>query len=412
MPDLRNLKEHYGLHSRSVVLFLLASFLTHSTLGALNVVLNLYLISLGYTEEFVGLILSIKLFTSGLACIPAGVVCSRWGVRKGLQISSLSLGSGVLLLTITDMPVVLALGAVLIGIAQAAKATSAPPFLVENSTPRIRQNLFSLNFALMMFANMAGNALAGLLPGFWVDALSGYTGTLHVYGAVSLLSLLPLLGVAAARPVAVTKRASLWHGITMLRTQKVLMRLLLCHALIGFGAGLIVPLFNIFLSNKLGAGSGQIGIIMSLAQVGTAIGALVVPFIVIRLGRIATVSVLRAASIPFLILIATFTNVYGVATVFFLRSSLMNMTNPVESNFAMEMVGSEQRPVWSSMLKTMDTLTRGISVLIGGWLMARFSYNLPYYFTCGLYLVTSIFYWIWFRDAERQQTGRSFGEAG
>ena len=400
--DTRGLLRHYGLESRSVLMFLLASFLVQSTMGALNVILNLYILELGFSEEFAGILLSVKLFTTGLVCIPAGIFCARWGVRKALILATVALGLGVLILAFTSTPWLLSIGAVLIGSAQATKAVSVPLFLVENSSPRIRQNLFSLNFSMMMFANMTGNALSGYLPMLWLDPLSGYTGTLMIYGFMALLSVIPLFLIVAREQTSTEGMGSqLFQGLKMLRGERSMGRLMLCHALIGFGAGLIVPLFNIFLSNRLAATSGQIGVIMSIAQVGTAIGGLLVPFVVARLGRVATVVVLRFASIPFLILIATLTNIYGVGAVFFLRSALMNMTNPVESNFAMEMVGQSRRAVWSSLLKTMDTLTRGFSVLAGGWLMARFSYSVPYYFTCGLYFVTVIAYWYWFKPLEK-----------
>jgi hypothetical protein len=30
--------------------------------------------------------------------------------------------------------------------------------------------------------------------------------------------------------------------------------------------------------------------------------------------------------------------------------------------------------------------------------MARFSYSVPYYFTCALYTVTIAMYWVWFKS--------------
>lgn len=394
---------HYGLKNRSIVLFFLASFLIQSTMGALNVVFNLYILELGFSEEFVGMLLSVKLFTTGLICIPAGLICSRWGVRLALRLASASLALGVLVVSLTGQPWLLCVGAVLIGVAQATKAVSIPPFLVENSTPQLRQNLFSMNFSLMMLASMAGNAFSGYLPLFWTDPQAGYAGTLFFYGILALVSSLPLALIAKNKPSgAGAQGIPLFQGFKEIGRQRNMARLLLAHALIGFGAGLIVPLFNIFMSNKLGASSGEIGLIMSVAQIGTALGGLVVPLIVRRLGKIATVVVLRLSSIPFLILIANLTNLYGVGGAYFMRTALMNMTNPVESGFAMELA-EKYRVEMSSLISTMDTLTRGISVLVGGWLMARFSYNVPYYFTCGLYFVTVMMYWIWFKSMNKRQ---------
>lgn len=406
--DLRGLARYYGVN-RSVGLFLLASVLVHTTMGALNVVLNLYIMELGFSEEFAGLITSLKLFANGLICIPAGIYVARVGYRRGLMVASAAQGVGVLVMALFPTPTFIGLGAILIGVAQAAKAVSSAPFMVESCPPQARQNLFSLNFSLMMFANMAGNAISGWMPSFWVDSLQGYAGTIQVFGLITLVSLAPLMGVAALKAA---NRQSIGRQLAgsadLLRREPALGRMLLCHASIGFGAGLIVPLFNIFLSGKLGASSGQIGVVMSLAQTATAVGGLLMPLIVSRLkSQVAAITIMRLASIPFLIMIATLTNFYGVATVFFLRSALMNMTNPVESNFSMEMVDAPQRSVWSSLLKTMDTLTRAFSVLVGGWLMTRFSYDVPYFFTCGLYLATTVAFWYWFRPVETRLKDKS-----
>lgn len=242
---LRDLIRHYGLHSRSVALFLLASVLVQSTMGALNVILNLYILQLGFGEDFAGMLMSVKLVTSGLMCIPVGIACARRGVRRGLLTATVALGGGVLLLGITANPFWLVAGAALIGVAQAGKAVSEAPFLVENSDPRIRQNLFSLHFALMMFSNMAGNALSGFLPRLWPQLLAGYAGTLQLYGVLALSALVPLWWVAAGRGnTKVAAWDQLGRGLRLVRANPALSRLLFCHALIGFGAGLIVPLFN------------------------------------------------------------------------------------------------------------------------------------------------------------------------
>ncbi|MDD4079461.1 MAG: hypothetical protein PHP58_07115, partial [Eubacteriales bacterium] len=84
-----------------------------------------------------------------------------------------------------------------------------------------------------------------------------------------------------------------------------------------------------------------------------------------------------------------------------LRTTLMNMTNPVESNLTMELAGSN-RVGMSSLLSSMNTITRAISVLAGGWIMVKYSYGVPYYFTCALYGITTLLFWAWFRP-ERQR---------
>lgn len=399
----QGIKKHYGLENRSILLFFLASFLVQAAMGAIGVLLNLYILALGFSEDFAGTVMSVKLFVTGIVCIPAGFLCSRWGVSRTMTAASAALGLGLLTVSMTASPWLLLAGAVLIGSAMAIKAVSVPIFLVENSSPRTRQNIFSLNFSLMMFANMAGTALSGYLPELWRSSQAGLAGTLGVYGLLALASVFPLAFIAPQKGKSPAPSGRGLLELSAILHNKNLVRLLVSHSLIGFGAGFIVPLFNIFMSNKLGASSGQIGVIMSVGQVATALGGLLVPLVVSRLGQVATVVVLRLASIPFLIIIANITNIYGMGAAYFFRTTLMNMTNPVESNLTMGMAG-EKRVAMSSLLSSMNTVTRAISVLASGWIMSRYSYGVPYYFTCGLYGVTTFLFWLWFRPEKQSSS--------
>jgi MFS family permease len=401
---VQGIKKHYGLDNRSTLLFFGASFLVQAAIGAIGVLLNLYILALGFSEDFAGTVMSAKLLATGIVCLPAGLLCSRWGVSRTLIAGSAALGLGILLVSLTASPWLLLAGAVLIGSALAVKTVCVPLFLVENSSPRTRQNLFSLNFSLMMLANMAGTALSGFLPEMWTDTQAGLAGTLGFYGLLALISVLPLVLIASNKRVIPASRRQSILDFPLILKDKNLVRLLITHSLIGFGAGFIIPLFNIFMSKKLGASPGQIGVIMSIGQISTALGGLLVPLVVNRLGQVTAIVVLRLASIPFLILIANINNLYGLGAAYFIRTTLMNMTNPAESSFTMELAG-EKRVAMSSLLSSMNTITRAISVLASGWIMTRYSYGVPYYLTCVLYAITTVLFLVWFRP-QKQATNQ------
>lgn len=392
----QGLKQQYGLENKSLLQFFLACFLAQAAMGAIGVLLNLYILSLGFSEDFAGTVMSVKLFVTGIISLPAGLLCARWGVSRTLTAASVALGAGIIAISVTAQPGLLLAGAVLIGSAMAIKAVSVPIFLIENSSPRARQNVFSLNFSLMMFANMAGSVTSGYLTELWPGSREGLSGTLLIFGIVSLASAV-FLAFIPGRKGSSPSHSQGQLGYSFVLRDKKLFRLVASHLLIGFGAGLIVPLFNVFMSNKLGASTSQIGIIMSVGQVATALGGLLVPLVVRHLGQVATVVVLRLASIPFLLIIANAPNLQLLGAAYFLRTALMNMTNPVDSSFTMEMAG-EKRVAMSSLLSGMNTVTRAISVLASGWIMSSFSYSVPYYLTCGLYAVTTLLFWRWFRN--------------
>ncbi|NLY33027.1 MAG: MFS transporter, partial [Firmicutes bacterium] len=80
----QGLKQHYGLENKSLLQFFGASFLAQAAMGAIGVLLNLYILSLGFGEDFAGTVMSVKLFVTGIISIPAGFLTSRWGPGRTL----------------------------------------------------------------------------------------------------------------------------------------------------------------------------------------------------------------------------------------------------------------------------------------------------------------------------------------
>ncbi|WP_350344183.1 MFS transporter [Proteinivorax tanatarense] len=387
---------------RNIHLYLTASFFAYLGMGAGNVLINLYLMNVGFNEDFVGIFLSVKLISTGLLAIPCGIITKKMGYKWSLKLALFLVGSGILLLTYFPIRQLVLISALLWGLGLSFFAVSAPPFLQENCPPRLRQQAFSYNFSVMMISMMFGNLFSGIM----VESLGytlniNYTITLTFFAVITLLGLIPLSFIKEQVVLEKTNLYSQLRDIKNVVTQNSSIgKLLFCHGMIGFGAGLIVPLFNVFLQGQVGASEGQIGTILALSQTSTAIAGLLTPWIVPRLGKIKTITYLRMASIPFLILIATGNSLYFVGLAFIFRGSLMNMTHPVELEFSMQLVNKEQRPSLSALLKTVESSTRAFSVILGGFLMSNVSYTVSYYLTCTLYLITAVLFYVWFKDKQ------------
>jgi len=98
------------LFSRDVRLHLVTAALIGFTMNGIWAVLfNLYLLRLGYTPEFIGLVHAVSMFVFAMFCLPAGALGTKWGSRRMLIISVLmiTVGNGLLplveLITETEM---------------------------------------------------------------------------------------------------------------------------------------------------------------------------------------------------------------------------------------------------------------------------------------------------------------------
>jgi len=179
------------------------------------------------------------------------------------------------------------------------------------------------------------------------------------------------------------------------KTLKYLMQI----AIIGLGAGMIVPFFSIYLKHTLSIKDGTVGNIMAISQIGTIIGGILVPIIAKKIGNVKSILVFQLLSIPFLITISFSNGLYFVTIAFFFRSSLMNMVNPLFTNLGMEITTKDKRTHMSGIRSLTSNLFRAIGIYIGGYLMYKFNYNTPYYFTIICYLIgTGIIYKVFYKN--------------
>jgi MFS family permease len=394
---------HFSHNARAYVAYY---FLLSVHLGIYGVIFNLYILRLGFREDLLGLMLSIVFISTGLAAVPAAGLCDRIGRKNTLLFSILVTSSALLLLyTIASLDWLLALSA-LYGMGTAFYTVAGSPFLMENSTHDERIHLFSVNSALSQAAYIVGCMAGGTMPNVLamagVDAASPeiYRYTLFLSLALIALSAVPILYMneAGRRPKPVKRFAVLGSTVTSSKVQK----LIAVNGLIGIGAGMIVPFFNVYFHNLLAAATDQIGIIFSAGELVMIAGLMVIPLIVERSGKVKTIALTELASIPFLIMLAFTANIYVAAFAYIMRMTLMNMANPAINSFNMELVPDEQRATVSSLTSMAWYLCMSLSAYLSGIMMARSNYVLPFMITCATYLCAASLYYLFFSRVEKE----------
>jgi MFS family permease len=371
-----------------------------------SVIFNLYVLKLGYNEQFIGLIISASVITTGLFAFPAALCCDRMGSKQCLVTSGLLTAVSLYLLyTTTSVELLLALS-VLNGIFATIPTVIGSPFLVENTTADDRLHLFSVNFGVFVAASVIGTALGGNLPqlcsgllGLPPGSVEAYRYTLMVSLAIAAIAVVPLIFIrdrARSCPV----RSDLKAFMRRLAESKMVRQLVLISCLIGLGAGLIVPFFNVYFNKALHASPGEIGTIFSIAQAGLVLGAAIVPYMADRIGRVKTISLTYLLSIPFLVILAVTTNLYLAGAAYVLRMLFMNMSVPVHNTFSMEIVDPKDMASVSSLTNTGNCLAIAASSMIAGVLLSRGAYTLPYIAACGFYVLASVLFFMFFRRHE------------
>lgn len=397
--------KHFSHNAREYLVFF---FLLSVNLGIYGVIFNLYVLRLGYKEDLLGLMLCIVYLSTGIASLPTAMLCDRIGRKATLIISSITIAIALLLLyTVTTKEMLLA-ASILYGIGTAFYTIAGSPFLVENSTADERMHLFSVSAALSQVAYIVGCLAGGAMPlllvkmGMTPSGPLTYRYTLFLSLAAVVITLVPLLYIKETGRRQSGTRRMIVLGKT-LRSRKV-QQLIIINGLVGIGAGMIVPFFNVYFHNVLSSTTDQIGLIFSVAEGVMVVGLMALPFFTERFGKIKTIALTELASIPFLIMLAFTTNVFVAAFAYTMRMTLMNMANPAINNFNMEIVREDQRATVSSLTTMSWYFCQSISAYLSGIMMAGSNYVLPFMVTCVTYLASSSLYYIFFMKVEREMT--------
>jgi predicted MFS family arabinose efflux permease len=178
----------------------------------------------------------------------------------------------------------------------------------------------------------------------------------------------------------------------------IIVKLFLPNLITGLGAGLSIPFINLYFKNWFGVPTNIIGLYFSASQFLMIMGLLIAPLISEKIGKIRTVFVSQIFSIPFLIIMGITKNIPLAVVSFLIRTALMNMAQPLFTNFAMEKVHKDEQTLTNALLVIAWTTGRGLSASIGGLLIEHLSsYGPPFFTTSFLYLVSSILLFIFFR---------------
>jgi MFS family permease len=399
MSAVRDFRDAARLFSRPARMYLGAEFLMWTAHGIFSVLFNLYLVEAGASEVLVGRAIAASAVGMVVAALPAGWLADRWGRRRTLMLGAVLEGAGHLLRASSTHPAVVLGAGFGAGLGMSLFQIAAAPFLTDHSTPRERTHLFSAFFASALLAGVFGNALGGALP-LWVRALvpgltlfAAYRVVLLAGALCAAATALPLL---ALRGLAEPQRAADAPAPPAHETRK-LVPIAMNAALIGAGAGLVIPFMNLYFKNRFDCSSAQIGTYFGLAQVFTAIAALAAPAIARRYGKLRTAVASELLSLPFLVTLGREQHLGVAIGAFWLRATFMQASTPLLQAFVMEVLPADLRARSTSLNNMVWNLGWAVSATFAGTIITRFGYDVPFYMTAVLYLVAALTFYRAFR---------------
>ena len=371
--------------------FLASAFLWGFAFSVTWLYLNFLFESLGFSDSLVGAANAIPNVVAIVLALPVARLAGRLGFIRSLRIAAVTAGVGLIVLGFVEQTWLVILAVVLVGVGGMAFWVVPSPLMTALEPAANRTYLFSAQFAAQLIAGFLGSLIGGQMPDLFArladidpKGLQAIQWTVVLSGFLYMLAALPLRNVTEVRPDE-PDQGKLWH--IPREARHVFVKLLAPNALIGLGAGLIIPFLNLFVEGKFGVSFSTLGAVFAWSQLGMALAVMTQPLIADRLGKIASIVLVQALSLPFIAMLGFSSSFAAVAIALFVRSALMNAANPIYAAFTMEQVKDGWRPslaaaenmVWaagwvigpiaSGLIRDWLGFDRGFPVLFGAMLV-------------------------------------------
>jgi MFS family permease len=354
------------------LVFLGASFFYTLGMFTYFLLFNLYLIDMGYKEDFLG-ILTGALSVGGIAAVlPVGFFIHRSGLRSAILtcFAVVPLISVLRAVVVSEsLQVILAF---LTGAFASIWAVAISPALAQLTNEKNRAFGFSVVFASGIGVGVLGGLFGGHLPAFMSRTI--------VLSDAAQLKRAALLATCGIMIVALWPASRLRFALESTPEKKVyprspfLARFLPAVAMWSLVTGSFAPFANAYFSQHLHAPVEKIGVYFSGSQFLQVVAILVAPLIFKKLGMISGIVCMQIATALALGGLATTKVAWAAALVYASYTAFQWMSEPGVYSLLMNKVSMAERTGASAMNAFVISAGQAIAAAVAGVAIARFGY--------------------------------------
>jgi MFS family permease len=404
---LRSIFDQFRSLNKPARLFLLAIFLDGLLFAGWNLFFNLYILSAGYSRDFLGMLNAAPSVSALILAVPMGLLSDRIGRKRAMMLGFLLSNFGIIAMILARSEWAMLVLALCWGAAGQLYVISQAPFMMKASDDKTRDILFSFSFGMFPLASTLGNIIAGYLPDAFTHWL-GLTTSASAYRAVILFSiiasflvLVPIAFIREQKKVTTEtktdespKRTSIWRVLF----RPLTLKLSLPNLVIGLGAATLVPYFNVYFSEHYRMSDAALGILFSVGSLATGIACIIGPRLVGNLGgKVRTVVIGQGISLVFLLAIGFSPWLWLAVIGFLVRGALMNMVAPLFDAFALEQSHETEHGAVNSIRNLAWNVGWAVGPYISGLVQQRYGFSPLFVSTAVLYAIAITLTWIFFR---------------
>lgn len=386
-------------------LFLSAMVLNGLGNGVFNVIMQLYLISLGFSGSQLGSIFMWSSIGQFILTIPAGILADRYGMKKimlfGFGVSLLSMG---LILTSKSL-FMFSLSWLLLGVGNSTGALFGPLFS-SLFDPDDLDQAFGLQGSINIGANAVGN-LFGLIPPILVSnaglSLTRSYWMVLVIGILFFILQTPIfvrvLNTAELPSHSEDKKS-------VLRSRGVVAKFAFLYTIQNLAYGAFFGLFPFYVNTKYGVESDSLGVLFSVVQIVRAGVNMLSPKIATRYGSIKTVTAALASTVPFWLLFTVAPSFQWVSLVYIIRMAVGSICNPLMPALFYRILYEDEKATANSMTQTSSMVSNIIAPKLGGFMMENIHIESTAVMGAGLYALYSASFYFLLRN-EKPKNGEA-----
>ncbi len=395
------------LFNRDVRLFLLmAALVAFAWDGMRIVLLNLYLLRLGYGPEFIGLITGAGALAFALLCPVAGALGTRMSSRRMIIAGVALIGAGFALLPMVEfLPESwwtswLLVTTTITFLGLALYFVNGMPFMMGATGPEERNYAFSAHVALLPLAGFFGSLVAGILPGLIAGWLGltlqhplAYRIPLWLATFVLVPALLAMAPTREVRPQGAQAPATDAGPAPV----ALFLAIAMAMALRFGGRGSVMAFFNVYLDDALGVSTILIGTLSAVGQLISVPAALLTPLVAARWGNARTYTLTTLATAALMLPLALVPTMAAASMSYVTSMFMYSMSVGPIRVFSQELVRPHWRAAMAAAFMGGSGLTYAAVAYTGGHMIAEWGYQALFLLGVLLVAAGAVYYWAYFR---------------
>jgi DHA1 family multidrug resistance protein-like MFS transporter len=333
--------------------------------------------------------------------LPAGFMARRYK-KKILMLLGLILVSGSSILAGTAQSyLILLLARIIEGFGSAIYVTTATIFIALVASPERRGFLMGIYSGFLLLGSIFGPGFGGFIANLY-----GINAPFFAYAIVSSIGIVPTLilpKINSSNDRTLINSQQLYHQAwNSLKDRKFIPVLPAIFSLFFIRTGVRSTLVPLFSGNNLGLNESDIGVLLTIAAIATAVTMLPIGMISDKIGRRTPLLLSLIVSAPIALWIPFTTNFIYISLVLFIYGAIIGLSGPIAA-YVTDIAPKDKLEIYMGVYRTIGDVgfvmgpllmgfvadLTGYTIIRGGTLLELVSWS-PFAVAAGIMIITGL----------------------